>query len=550
MSITVLRIFGLGLSALTLALTLGSCGKVADGNLALLDSNTNWLMHCTDDIQCNGSLRCYCGICTKPCGQDSECGLLSGAECAESGESLCGAQASAGGLCVRACKQSSECGDGFNCTAGECVPKPCVTLQARDWDEVFKSIRTDLASSAPEDTAHFRYFAIGNSSADSDSARGCGVEPEVQRKALTKLVNSLSSSPRITEPTAISPDGRLLRIDLRDYGWDRQAQVGGAHPDVWEALVANDLYSVSFSGSDADEVTAETGTLEPLLLVDSFVATATRPDVYYGVLGTPEYPLPSLSDELGISLFGQASVEAIFLDPSLMLAQYWPIATRAGYLWSIADFGRETGALFFDSQLLPAGEREIVYSLPNGLYAFAFVGTGRQRIDGWQVTADREERDGLARVPRSNWRRHPHAVNVRDDSQAYLAANSNQLDATKLSTFRGRFSGNETLQLVIQRDYQTILEPSLISLGIDSDEPDPILASFAEFDRDVTLEVAAEELLVTPQTLRRNLGLLDPRLAALDGGSVSRSLFTVLYRQSVCLLSTALENQPDPGSCP
>jgi len=117
MSIKVLRVWFLALSALALALGLGSCGKVAEGNEELFDSNTNWLLRCREDEHCTGSLRCYCGICTKPCGENSECGLLSGAECAESGESLCGEQASAGGLCVLACTGDLDCGAGFSCSA-------------------------------------------------------------------------------------------------------------------------------------------------------------------------------------------------------------------------------------------------------------------------------------------------------------------------------------------------------------------------------------------------------------------------------------------------
>jgi hypothetical protein len=550
MSITVLRICGLGLSLLTLGLALGSCGKVAEGDTALLDSNTNWLMRCSDDLQCDGSLRCYCGICTKPCGQSSECGLLSGAECAESGQSLCGQDASAGGLCVLTCQQSSDCGAGFNCTTGQCVPKPCVTLRARDWDEVFGLLRANLTEADPEDAPYLRYFAIGNSSGDTDSAGGCGVEPEVKHQALSKLLNSLSLNPVLTAPTWVE-DGRLFRIDLRDYDWDRPVQVNGGHSDVWEALVANDPYAVSFVGEDADEVVATTATLAPILLVDSFIATATEPEVYYGLLDVPELPVPFLAASAGAYVLGPGTVEAGFVDQTEILARYWPMATRAGYVWSIADVGREPGALFATPLEDPLGERELVYTLPNRLHAFAFMSPSQQRLDSWRVTPDNAERDGLARVPRSNWRRHPGGqVSVRDEVHDYVAASFDQYTQAALTLLRQRFPGPEELSLLLQSNYERFMLPSLITIQIDDTAPDPILAAFAEFDRDVTLEVAAAELMVTPQSLRRNLALLDPALAALSGGSVARPVFTGLYRQTLCALSLGLENQPAPGWCP
>jgi hypothetical protein len=547
MSSTLLRIAGLGLSALALAFALGSCGKVADDSPGLFDSNTNWLLRCSDDLQCDGSLRCYCGICTKPCGQNSECGLLKGAQCAESGEILCGEQASAGGLCVLSCQQSSDCGDGFNCTSGQCVPKACVTLGARDWDEVFASIRDSLTRADPADAPYLRYFTIGNSSGDTDSAGGCGVEPEIKRQALGKLLNSLSLNPILSAPVG----DRLFRIDLRDYNWNRPVQVRGGHRDVWEALVANDPYAVSFTGDAADEVIAATGTLVPVLLVDSFIATATEPAVYYGLLDVPELPVPFLVASAGAYVQGPGTVEAGFVDQQTeILARYWPMATRPGYVWSIADFGRAPGAVLATPLEDPLGERELVYTLPNGIHAFAFMSPSQQRLDSWRVTRDTAERDGVARVPRSNWRRHPAKVSVRDEVYDYLTAHFTDYPEPALPLLRQRFVGPEQLSLLLQRNYEMFTLPALITSQIDENAPDPILTTFAEFDRDVTLEVAAAELMVTPQSLRRSLALLDPALADLNGGSVARPVFTGLYLQTLCLLSTVLENQPAPGSCP
>jgi len=356
MSITVLRICGLGLSLLTLGLALGSCGKVAEGDTALLDSNTNWLMRCTEDQQCSGALRCYCGICTKPCGQNSECRLLDGAECAESGESLCGEQAGAGGLCVLACSDDASCGPGFNCSSGQCVPRPCAAAPIRSWDDVYQSINADLARSDADDTPYLRYFELGNSSGDEESAGTCGLELSVKRQALTKLINSLSIDASVEVPTAIDVNERLYRIDLRDFAWDRPISVGGQlYTDGWEALIASDPYALSFTGADADDAISDTGTAVPVVLVDSFIAAATEPEVYYGFVGIEQRDVASdklndyLEVELGIAVDEPAAFEAGFVDGRVeFLAQRRDLEVRAGYVWVISDFGREPGALFAD----------------------------------------------------------------------------------------------------------------------------------------------------------------------------------------------------------
>jgi hypothetical protein len=43
--------------------------------------------------------------------------------------------------------------------------------------------------------------------------------------------------------------------------------------------------------------------------------------------------------------------------------------------------------------------------------------------------------------------------------------------------------------------------------------------------------------------------LLYPALSVLDGGSMPREAFTRLYRESLCTLSAARDNRPDPSVC-
>jgi hypothetical protein len=75
-----------------------------------------------------------------------------------------------------------------------------------------------------------------------------------------------------------------------------------------------------------------------------------------------------------------------------------------------------------------------------------------------------------------------------------------------------------------------------------------ITRAFAEFSGPVTLELAAAELMVARDDLAGNLALLDPRLARLATGTVTREVFTSVYAQTACVLAALLENQP--SMCP
>jgi hypothetical protein len=72
---------------------------------------------------------------------------------------------------------------------------------------------------------------------------------------------------------------------------------------------------------------------------------------------------------------------------------------------------------------------------------------------------------------------------------------------------------------------------------------------FLRFDQDMRLEDAAGDLGLTPDELGENLDLLDPVLSTLDRGVIDRDDFTAVFVDSLCILSTPLENQPDVAVC-
>ena len=94
---------------------------------------------------------------------------------------------------------------------------------------------------------------------------------ERARGAVSKLSNSLSHEPVAVVPAQMGPEGLLLRLDLRSYGWQRAVTVEGqSYGDAWEAIAARAGIALELQGGTASELSAELGTNVPILLASSF----------------------------------------------------------------------------------------------------------------------------------------------------------------------------------------------------------------------------------------------------------------------------------------
>jgi hypothetical protein len=540
-AITVLRA---GLAVGLFSLAIGSCGRVADEEPLQIDSNTNWLLRCDLDAQCSGSLRCYCGQCTQPCASTDECGLLEGAECAPTGTAVCSDQPAVGGLCVLSCREDAECGPDFSCTGSQCVPKPC-SAPFQSWDDVLQEVAADLQSLDGTDRAFARYISLANhaphATCDGSLAR--------ERQALSKTLNSLSTAPMITMPLAIDSAETLYRIDLRAYRWDREGRYAGLdYPDAWEAIAANNPFAVRFVGSQADEASSLSRSNYPVMFADSFIATATRPEVYATILGVPnDYRV--LVAQLDLDRYAGASmIRAGFTARDEFIASHWQTQSYSGYLWEIGAVGAPPGALFADPTRAPAGERAIIYTLPNGLQAFAFMGADNRRLDDSDVFLDVNLSNFRASAPLSLLREHSPRVNVRDEVRSFVSANPALYEADTRDWILEQYIDPAELEALLDSEAQTLVVPALIRAGVTSSS-EPISATVDAYDDDVTLVDLAGELMVPPDELIDNLNLLDPAFAVLEGGAMVRDDFAALFHQALCTLAVVNENMPDPELC-
>jgi hypothetical protein len=91
------------------------------------DSQSHWLDRCESSAECGGDAQCLCGVCSRPCSAQSECGGAAevearctelsaiGAECADQGENR---------ICLPRCDGERGCdvfGAGLSCVSGVCV---------------------------------------------------------------------------------------------------------------------------------------------------------------------------------------------------------------------------------------------------------------------------------------------------------------------------------------------------------------------------------------------------------------------------------------------
>lgn len=118
-------------------------------------TNTNWLVACEADAECDSALSCHCGACSKACTGDADCSVYSGTSCVavseRAAEALCAGSAKpSAGLCLPSC-EPGECASSQSCVLGACVPAPipdsvfCSTVT--EADEAARTLQDALIAS-------------------------------------------------------------------------------------------------------------------------------------------------------------------------------------------------------------------------------------------------------------------------------------------------------------------------------------------------------------------------------------------------------------------
>lgn len=132
-------------------------------------------------------------------------------------------------------------------------------------------ILKDLNTIPKEYQKHIRYFSLTH-------LYNAGKSTEDVQVALNRLMNSLSWNKKLVLPKKVDGLGTLLRIDLRDFGWNSK---------TWELVQKKNPYGIEFSSKAAKDVYEKTQAEFPDVRGDWFVFSASKPPLYHDVLGLP-----------------------------------------------------------------------------------------------------------------------------------------------------------------------------------------------------------------------------------------------------------------------
>jgi mono/diheme cytochrome c family protein len=394
-------------------------------------------------------------------------------------------------------------------------------------------IHADLLALPERDRRFARYFTVthlANAGLSED-------ELQTHRLALAKLLNSLSWNKEIVNPRPADPGRTILRIDIRDYSWSER---------VWARLVALYPHAVIPDTPEAQACATITGEQVPWIRADWFVATASRPPLYHDMLQLPERE-SDIEAQLHIDLrenIRQERVTRAGFNGSGVSRNNRLIERHSsphGSYWRSYDFAGNSGRRnLFAHPLGPGREEtsfqpdggEVIFSLPNGLFAFLLVDGNGKRLDKAPAAIvsdprrpDRAVENGVScmschargLIPkadqvRAHVERNPGAFS-REEAEAVAALYPREAKTVELFA-----EDNERFRQAVEKT------------GNRLTATEPVANLVQQYEKELDLIAAAAELGLRPEELSRRLDesadlARDLGPLRVPGGTVQRQVF-------------------------
>ena len=254
-------------------------------------------------------------------------------------------------------------------------------------DEMLQTIENHVQSLDTFDRSFARYFTsthLYNAGETIETLRA-------YRRALSKLVNSLSWGIDVINPEPIDPQGTIFYIDLRDYEWEiginRWTQIEQEYPykNNFESPTQTHLHEKLMN------LRQEMNCEVPFVHIDWFLANASLPPLYHDILDLP------LTDR---DLEARLEVNVIENIRNAAGRRVWRAGfnnsgvsnnnrvverhrSRYGAYWKSYDFAGSVGNqnIFTHPLSFAHDGGEIVFNLPNGLQAYYLADAGGNRLD-------------------------------------------------------------------------------------------------------------------------------------------------------------------------
>jgi hypothetical protein len=412
------------------------------------------------------------------------------------------------------------------------------------YDQVYAAVLADLATSDFATRRNYRYLDLTN----RYNAGACDADLALDRKAMNKLLNGLSTVAAMAMPVPINASNTIYRIDMRRYGWARTVNVlGRNYLNGWEAIIASSPFAVELEGPDANRAKSMASTRVPVLALDALTDPTTHGAVYYALLGIPSTRSAFLAGlglptgapyQLGSSI--RIGTTTTIVHPTDFVAQRDPIpAAPSRVYW---EAFRIVGSVFQTPLGFSASESEALFTLSNGLQGYAAFNSAGGLVNG-----------GSQFMPDvlSCMKCHAQgAASVTDQVRAIVAANSREigLTADEVQAVLALYVPSSAANTTIQQDRASYAN-ALGAAQVLATDPEPISRTFETFNQGVTAAVAAADLHVTTSTLLGNLNALDPILTVLTREPLDRPDWASVYHSTLCALSTGV-NRPRAASCP
>jgi mono/diheme cytochrome c family protein len=446
------------------------------------------------------------------------------------------------------------------------VAKPvCNDNPPVNFDQLYADVANDLRKQDENERPFMRYVSLDNRVAAGVCAN---TALDTDRHGLTKLMNMLSIDAQVATPTPVNESETLFRIDMQELQWDREIIVDGTpFADVWEAIIAANEYAVPFAGQDADDARDDALTAVPVMFLDSMLDQAAIGNLYYAIVGIDITQTLDVfvSDVLGIDVVANLENEELIragttksrISRQDRLIEGHQIEDRPGVYYQSFDLNdAQNESIFANPFGFNEGGREAIFTLPNGMLAYAIADENGNLVQDSDILLDTSQNNFRAVTAVSCSNCHASGfISVADEVRqvvldtARALIDDGTLNQEQLEQLSNVYLPSEAFARRIEDDSESFYLDALRRSNLPIAGAEPIATVFQRFDRRLTLREAAGDLGVSADELDQELNTLEPELGVLRRGSIDRDDFTALYVVSLCELSSVNENQPEVAVC-
>ncbi len=427
------------------------------------------------------------------------------------------------------------------------IPKPETDFITTD--TVLQTIENHVISLPSRDKLFARYFTLTHLYNAGETTEALNA----YRRALSKLINSLSWGREVVKPLPIDAEQTVFYIDLRDYEWD-------VRNDAWTQIEQAYPYKMTFDAPTQAHLREKLTTLQqemscevPFVHVDWFLANASLPPLYHDILA-----LPKTDREL------EASLE-VFVTENLQNApgkRVWRAGfnnsrvsrhnrvlerhtSRYGAYWKSYDFAGSSEAQHIFTHPLDFSQDggEIIFNLPNGLQAYLIVDKEGTRIDAAPISivsnpavADPTVRTGLSCIGC-----HTKGMQTFEDEVRAVVEQADNPPFNKeraLDLYVEKTEMDDLVAEDMERFRVALEETGGVFGGIE-----PVQRLHEAFQAPLSAAHAAAAVGLETETflekIRENVGLQNSLgTLALENGTVKRDAWTSNFHDVISALNT------------